>query len=49
MTDLYLFSYNNYYNRSVKKEETLEGYGEVIHSYSCNFKEGDGINTKNGR
>ena len=45
---LYLLSYNNYYNRIVKKEDTLDAYLEY-QSYeplSCNFNPADGIDTE---
>lgn len=45
--DLYIYKYNNYYNRIVKKEETLLDYGEYIHLLSdCrDFSPNDGVNT----
>lgn len=45
--DLYIYKYNNYYNRIVKKEETLSDYGEYIHVLSdCrDFSPNDGVNT----
>lgn len=45
--NLFIFKYNNYYNRILKKENTLEEYGDVI--YSCepqSFNSNDGINTE---
>ena len=29
--NLYIFKYNNYYNRIVKYEDTLADYGQYIH------------------
>ena len=45
--NLYIYKYNNYYNRIVKYENTLEDYGEPIHSlYNCkDFSPNDGVNT----
>ena len=49
MATLYLYSYNNYYNRRLKKEDTLEGYGTPIFtetSTNLNFNPNDGVNTE---
>lgn len=44
--NLYLFTYNNYYNRIVKKEDTLAGYGTPNDSIiGVNFNPNDGIDT----
>ena len=45
--NLYVFKYNNYYNRIVKREENLQGYGEPVYSLAnvLNFNFGDGVNT----
>lgn len=45
---LYLLSYNNYYNRQVKRHETLDDYKEhfVFEPLVCNFNPADGINTE---
>ena len=45
--NLYVFKYNNYYNRIVKKENTLQDYGEPVYSLAnvLNFNFGDGVNT----
>lgn len=45
---LYLLSYNNYYNRLVKKLDTLQEYGEYIvdTQQNINFNPADGINTQ---
>ena len=45
---LYILNYNNYYNRILKKESTLQGYLDyVIHVLtSTNFNPGDGVFTK---
>ena len=44
---LYLLNYNNYYNRLVKQEETLENYLEymVAALYATNFNPNDHIST----
>lgn len=44
---LYLLNYNNYYNRLVKKEETLQDYADYIVStqQNINFNPGDGVDT----
>ena len=46
--NLYIYKYNNYYNRIVKQEETLEAYGDPIHVISgCkDFSPNDGVNTQ---
>ena len=46
--DLYIYKYNNYYNRIVKKEETLLDYGPYIHVINgCkDFSPNDGVNTQ---
>lgn len=45
---LYLLSYNNYFNRIVKRENTVEDYLEfsVYDPLVCNFNPADGINTE---
>lgn len=45
--NLYIFKYNNYYNRIVKKEENIADYGEYIHLIpNCrDFTPNDHINT----
>lgn len=42
---IHLLSYNNYYNRIIKKEESLEGYAEyILGSFSgVNFNPNDGV------
>lgn len=46
--DLYLLSYNNYYNRIVKKSDTLDGYADylldTVEDYS--FNPNDGISAE---
>lgn len=46
--NLYIYKYNNYYNRIVKIEETLEAYGDPIHVISnvMSFSPNDGVNTQ---
>lgn len=44
MSKLYLYNYNNYFNRIVKKESSLANYGTPIYSLSeTNFDENDGV------
>ena len=48
--NLYFLNYNNYYNRIVKKEDTLEGYlqylvGEPV-QHVINWNPGDGVDTQ---
>ena len=45
--NLYIYKYNNYYNRIVKQENTLLEYGEPIHRLlNCkDFTPGDAVNT----
>lgn len=44
--DLYLYRFNNYYNRIVKKFDNLNGYGEYLHvETGVNFIPNDGIST----
>lgn len=44
--DLYLYRFNNYYNRIVKKFDNLNGYGEYLHRETdVNFIPNDGIST----
>lgn len=45
--NLYIYKYNNYYNRIVKQEDNLAAYGEPIHRLiSCkDFSPNDGVNT----
>ncbi len=48
--DIYILAYNNYFNRDVKWEDSLEEYlakdsGYLLESEVGNFKVGDGINT----
>ena len=49
MATLYLYSYNNYYNRRLKKEDTLEAYGTPIFietSTNLNFNPNDEVGTE---
>ncbi|MBR5128688.1 MAG: glycine zipper family protein [Firmicutes bacterium] len=45
--NLYIFKYNNYYNRIVKKEETINDYGYPEHVINDirSFNPNDGVNT----
>ena len=47
MATLYFYAYNNYYNRRVKKKDTLNSYGVPLYSEtsSLNFNPNDGVNT----
>lgn len=47
MSNLYILKYNNYYNRIVKKENSLSDYLEFLHYdlLNANFNVKDGINT----
>ena len=48
MATLYVYKFNNYYNRRVKKFENLEDYPEPEYIETgtyCNFNPNDGINT----
>lgn len=45
MSKLYLYNYNNYYNRIFKKEDTLADYGTPIHTVTANFNYNDGVDT----
>lgn len=45
--NLYCYSYNNYFNRIVKKSDNLADYGQAIH-YELGvvgFAFADGVNT----
>ena len=45
--NIFLYNFNDYYNRIVKRYDELEDYGEWVHmSPNYNFKEGDGIQTE---
>lgn len=47
MSKLYLYNYNNYFNRIFKKEATLADYGTPIYTLSTtNFNYNDGVDTK---
>ena len=46
MSNIYLFNYNNYFNRIIKKGVQLSDYGTPIYSLKdTNFYEGDNIRT----
>ena len=46
MSKLYLYNYNNYFNRIVKKEDSLQGYGTPIYTLTAtNFNYNDGVET----
>ena len=47
MPSIYIYNYNNYYNRLSKREGSLNLYGESIHTQSgINFNPNDGVNTQ---
>ena len=49
MSNIYVITYNNYYNRLVKRESTLSAYLNDRLEYellSCNFNPNDGVNTE---
>lgn len=51
MSTLYLINYNNYYNRKVKKEDSISAYAAYLPSgatalSNINFNPNDGINTE---
>lgn len=46
LSNIYIYNYNNYFNRRVKKEATLAGYGTPIYSLTnTNFNPSDGVIT----
>lgn len=48
MPSIFIYNYNNYYNRRVKKEDSLEKYGSPIYietGNNVNFNPSDGVNT----
>lgn len=46
MSKIYLYNYNNYFNRIVKKEASLNDYGQAIYSLATtNFNYNDGVET----
>lgn len=47
MDTVYFYKFNNYYNRIIKRYETLEEYGTPLATQeNCNFVHGDGVNSK---
>lgn len=47
MSNLFLFKYNNFYNRLVKREEAIESYGVPLFVLeNANFNPNNGINTQ---
>lgn len=47
MANLYLFKYNNYHNKLLKVQQTIDGYGEPLSiTQSTNFNPNDGITTQ---
>lgn len=46
MSKIYIFKYNNYFNRIIKRESTLAGYGTPTHILNnTNFNYNDGVIT----
>lgn len=46
MASIYIYKYNNYFNRIVKKEDNLSSYGSPIYSEAqVNFHPSDGVDT----
>lgn len=46
MANLYLFKYNNYFNRLLKVEQSIEGYGIPLHVLqNTNFNPNNGVST----
>ena len=46
MSNIYIYTYNNYFNRIVKKETSLANYGTPEHTVTnANFDYADGVNT----
>lgn len=46
MASIFVYDYNSYYNRKVKKEDTLDKYGEPVYFESTtnlNFNANDGV------
>ena len=45
MDTVYFYKFNNYYNRIVKRYDTIEEYGDPLATQeNCNFVHGDGVN-----
>lgn len=46
MDTVYFYKFNNYYNRILKRYDTIEEYGTPMATQSnCNFVHGDGVNS----
>lgn len=47
LSNLYIFKYNNYFNRIIKKETSLASYGTpLFNQANVNFNPGDNVTTK---
>ena len=49
MSSIYIFKYNNYNNRRLKRSETLSGYGTALYTEtgtSLNFNPNDGVSAR---
>lgn len=45
-SNIYIYTYNNYFNRIIKKESSLAGYGTPTHTLTdTNFNYNDGVST----
>ena len=43
---VYFYKFNNYYNRIIKKYDTIVEYGDYLYKQeNCNFVHGDGVNS----
>ena len=42
---IYLFNYNNYYNRQIKGHDNIEEYGEPLHIWEADFNPNDSVST----
>ena len=47
MPSIYIYNYNNYYNRQVKYETSLSNYGTAIYiETNVNFNPNDDVNAQ---
>lgn len=45
-SNIYIYTYNNYFNRIIKRESTLADYGTPKHTLiDTNFEYNDGVST----
>ena len=47
MPSVYIFKYNNYQNRQLKRSDTISGYGGYVYleTGTVNFNPSDGVTT----